>query len=98
VKIKGRKKTRKRPTVRLVKRLRVSALFLGIDMPHNVVGKANDLVASALCHLSKAFGLGLVLERVARKIDAYDAQTSQLSSIPLMGVSGFTYLTGGRLP
>lgn len=49
----------------------VATLLLGVDVPDDVVGKTNDLVAGALGHLGETFGLGLVLESVAREVDAY---------------------------
>lgn len=39
--------------------------------PNNVVRQTNYLVACPLCHFREAFSLGLVLERVAWKINAY---------------------------
>ena len=43
-------------------------------MPDHVVGQTKDAVAGALGHLGEAFCLGLVLEGVAWKVDAYLAQ------------------------
>ena len=48
----------------------VSRLFLGINMPDNIVGQPNDLVASSLGHFGESLCLGLVLKRIAREIYA----------------------------
>jgi hypothetical protein len=48
----------------------VSALLLGIVVPNNIVGKTDDFITGALCHLSKALGFGLILEGITREIDA----------------------------
>ena len=47
----------------------LAALLGGVDVPDNVVGKANDFVACPLRHFSETFRLGLVLECVAGKVD-----------------------------
>ena len=44
--------------------------FLCIDVPDHIVLEAVDTVAGALSHLGETLGLGLVLEGVAREIDA----------------------------
>ncbi len=49
--------------------LQIARLLLRVDMPDNVVGQTLDLVTSAQGHLAKAFGLGLILEGVAGKVD-----------------------------
>lgn len=51
--------------------LYVPALLFGVDVPHDVVWQANDLVACPSRHFGEAFRLGLVLEGVARKVDAW---------------------------
>lgn len=43
---------------------KVARLFVRIDVPDNIVGQTNNLVSSALGHLGKALGFGLVLECV----------------------------------
>lgn len=48
----------------------VSRLLFGINVPDNVVWQTIDAIAGALGHLGKAFSLGLVLECIAREIDA----------------------------
>lgn len=50
-------------------RLRIAGLLLCIDVPDNVVWKAEDAVARAPRHLGETFGLGLVLEGVAWEVD-----------------------------
>ena len=42
----------------------VSGLLVRVYVPDNIVGQAEDLVACALGHLGKSFGLGLVFEGV----------------------------------
>lgn len=49
----------------------VPRLLFRVDVPDNVVGKTNDLVASTLGHLGEALGLGLVLESVGGEVDTY---------------------------
>lgn len=46
-------------------------LFVGVDVPHNVVRKSNDLVSGAFGHLCKALGLCLVLEGVGGEVDSF---------------------------
>ena len=48
----------------------IALLLLGVNVPDNIVGQADHLIPRALGHLCKALGLGLVLEGVARKVDA----------------------------
>ena len=45
-------------------------LLVRIDMPHDVVGQAKNLVPSPLRHLRETFGLGLVFEGVAGEVNA----------------------------
>lgn len=47
----------------------VSRLLFGVDMPYDVVGKANHFVSCSLGHLGEALRFGLVLERVTREVD-----------------------------
>ena len=51
-------------------RLCITGLFLGVDVPDNVVGQTKDFVSCPLGHLGEPFGFGLVLEGVAREVDA----------------------------
>lgn len=46
------------------------ALLGGVDVPDDVAGQADDLVPGPLGHLRETFRLGLVLEGVAREVDA----------------------------
>lgn len=48
----------------------VSTLLVGVDMPHDVVGEADDLEACPLGHLGEALCLRLVFEGVAGEVDA----------------------------
>lgn len=48
----------------------VAGLLVGVNVPNNVVGQANDLVAGTLGHLGEALGFGLVLESVRGEVDA----------------------------
>lgn len=50
--------------------LAVAGLLLRVNVPDHVVGQAIHLVASALRHLCKTFGFGLVLKRVRGEVDA----------------------------
>ena len=54
----------------MVPHLRVTRLLLRIYVPDDIVGQTIDAVSRAFGHLSEPLGLGLVLEGVARKIDA----------------------------
>lgn len=47
----------------------VARLLIRVDVPHDVVGQTDDLVAGTLRHLGESFGLGLVLKRVRGEID-----------------------------
>jgi len=49
--------------------LNVTRLLIGVDMPNHVVGKANNLVPSALGHASEPFRFGLVFESIGGEID-----------------------------
>lgn len=71
----------------------VAGLLVGVDMPNDVVGQANDLVASALGHLGETLGFGLVLERVRGEVDAFK-QSEHSSS----NQSVSTYLCGAHRP
>lgn len=50
--------------------LLVSLLFFRVDVPHDIVGEAKDLVARALGHFGESLRLGLVLKGVAWEVDA----------------------------
>lgn len=50
----------------------VAALLVSVLVPHDVIGKANDLITSSLGHFCESFRLSLVLKRVTGKVDAYD--------------------------
>lgn len=45
--------------------------FLGVDVPDDVIGQADHLVARSLGHFGEALGLGLVFERVTREVDTW---------------------------
>lgn len=49
--------------------LRVPGLFLGVNVPDDVVWKTVDLVTGTLGHLRESFRLGLIFESVAREVD-----------------------------
>lgn len=62
-------------------------LLVRVDMPHNIVRQANDLVSSTLRHLGKAFGFGLVLESIAGEVYPW-------AMLALVGArTGFSTLT-----
>ncbi len=54
-----------------IKRLRVSGLLLGVDVPHDVIWKTKHLVAGTLSHLSEALCFCLVLEGIAGEINPF---------------------------
>jgi len=51
-------------------RLCVAALLLGVDMPNDVVGQADDLVTRPLGHLSEAFGFRLVFKGIGGEVNS----------------------------
>ena len=54
----------------LARALCVAGLLLGVNVPDHIVGETVHSVAGALGHLGEAFGLGLVLESIAGKVNA----------------------------
>lgn len=62
--------------------LYIAALLLGVNVPHNVVGEANHLVAGPPSHLGEPLRLGLVLESVARKVDSCPRASSAFAGPP----------------
>jgi hypothetical protein len=52
------------------RRLVLPALLLGINVPDDVVRKAEDAIAGSFGHLRETFCLGLILECVGGKVDA----------------------------
>jgi hypothetical protein len=54
----------------------VAGLLVGVNMPDDVVRETNDFVSGALGHLCETFCLGLVLEGVAREVDAYQIMSA----------------------
>lgn len=50
--------------------LGIAWLLSSINMPNDVIRQTYDFVTRSLGHLREAFGLGLVLERICREIDA----------------------------
>lgn len=61
--------------------LGVSGFFIGVNMPYDIVREAVHLVASSLGHLRKSFGLGLVLEGIAREVDAWRTKSAAVAKI-----------------
>lgn len=49
----------------------VAGLLVRVNVPDNIVGQTNDLVAGTLGHLGEALGFGLVLESVCGEVDTY---------------------------
>lgn len=52
----------------------VARLFFGINVPDDVVGKTDNLVASSFSHLGKSFRFGLILKGIRREVDTYLSQ------------------------
>jgi hypothetical protein len=50
--------------------LRISGFLFRVDMPDNIIWQPVNAVASSFGHFGESFGLGLVLEGIARKVDA----------------------------
>ena len=45
-------------------------LLFCVNVPYDVIRQPNDLIPCPLCHFGKSFCLRLILERIAREIDA----------------------------
>jgi len=81
--------------------LGVSRLLIRVDMPHDVVGQAVDAVPGPLGHLGKAFGLGLVFERITGEIDAYgtsERHVQRRGGWRMPGARGASYQIGAHPP
>ena len=50
---------------------RVAALLVCVNVPHDVIRQTEDAISGSFGHLCEAFSFGLVLKRVAGKIDTY---------------------------
>ena len=72
----------------------VARLLLGVDVPYDVVGKADHFVSCPLSHFGKPFRLGLVLECIAREINSWQ----KLSFISTDSMGAKTYRTDGHRP
>lgn len=72
----------------------ISRLLFRIDVPYDVVGKANHFISCSLGHLGKPFRFGLVLEWIGRKVDAWKLIISVVSMYYSIGAD--TYQTDGH--
>lgn len=50
--------------------LQIPLLLLRINMPHDIIRQSHDTIARAIRHGRETLGISLVLESVAREIDA----------------------------
>lgn len=62
-------------------RLGIAWFLFRVDVPDDVVGKPNHLIACPLGHLGESFGFGLIFERIAWKVDAYAVKSVSITNV-----------------